>query len=338
MAKERIIPIFIPHLGCPHRCVFCNQNSISGEQVPVTPRTAAETLKAGLSKLGGESAQAAFYGGSFTAIPAAEQEAFLQAVQPFLQSGKLTGLRVSTRPDCIDGETLARLRAGGVQTVELGAQSMDGEVLRMSRRGHTAEDTERAAGLVRAAGFRLILQMMTGLPGDSREKALETGRVLAALQPDGVRIYPAVVLRDTALFELWRRGEYEPQSVEAAAELCGELLEIFHEAGIPVIRTGLNPSEDLGGGQAAAGAYHPALGEMARSRFLYQRAKRVLAGVPEGSDAVLGVRREWVSPMIGQKRENIRKLQAEFGLHSLRVRPVFPDGGEIVLLEVAKPF
>lgn len=334
-ARCCIIPVFVPHLGCPHRCVFCDQRSISGMGRPPEPAEAARTIADALRRLPEDRpAEVAFYGGSFTAIPVGEQEAMLDAAAPFLRSGRVARIRVSTRPDCVDGETLERLARRGVRTVELGAQSMDGEVLRLSRRGHTAEDVERAAGLVGEYGLNLILQMMTGLPGDTDEKALETGRRLAALRPDGVRIYPAVVVKGTELHRMWQRGEYRPQTVPEAAELCAGLLELMERENIPVIRVGLSPSRELEE-QVAAGAYHPALGELARSRLWYRRAAAVLRDVPAGAAVELGVRSGAVSPMVGQKRENVLKLCREFSLRSLKIRAVTGAGQAVVLLAVA---
>jgi histone acetyltransferase (RNA polymerase elongator complex component) len=261
--KRHIIPVFVPHLGCPNGCVFCNQRRISGHCEPATPKTvrqAAGSIASGLSE--DTPIQLAFYGGSFTAIPAAEQNALLEAAGPLLKKYKNASLRVSTRPDRIDEPALERLFSFGVRTVELGAQSMCRDVLRASCRGHTPEDTENAARCVRTAGMELILQMMTGLPADTPEKSVYTAEKLIALRPDGVRIYPTVVIKDTALYELWLRGAYREHTVEEAVDLCARLYGVFERAGIPVIRMGLNPTQDLTGGDAAAGAYHPALGEL----------------------------------------------------------------------------
>ena len=201
-ARESVIPVFVPHLGCPNDCVFCDQRRISGAASPATAedvRRAVEAAAASPANNGG-GRQLAFYGGSFTAIPAWQQEELLGAAQPYLADGTLSSLRLSTRPDAIDGEVLARLRRCGVRTVELGAQSMSDNVLALSGRGHTAEDVARAAKAVKAGGFRLILQMMTGLPGADDESDVQTARDIAALRPDGVRVYPTVIVRGTPLF------------------------------------------------------------------------------------------------------------------------------------------
>ena len=281
-ARASIIPVFIPHWGCPHACVFCNQRRISGVKHPAdaeTVRAEVERARAVLPR--GERAELAFYGGSFTAIPAEQQEALLSAAKAYLDEGVLSSIRLSTRPDAIDADVLSRLHRYGVETIELGAQSLCDEVLQCAHRGHTAADVENASRLIRASGFRLILQMMTGLPGDSPERSIRTAKKIIALKPDGVRIYPTVIVRDTELYDRWRAGEYREHTVEDAVALCARLLPLFEKAGIPVIRLGLNPTEELSGGAAVAGAYHPALGELVRSRILRNRAEELLHVEPD---------------------------------------------------------
>lgn len=332
-ARARIIPIFVPHLGCPNDCVFCNQRRISGAQAPASAMSVRAELTAALGRLSaGESAQLAFYGGSFTAIPAAEQEELLLAAQPFI--GRLSGIRLSTRPDAISGEILDRLERFGVDTIELGAQSMRDKVLTQSRRGHTADDVRKAAVMIKERGFKLILQMMTGLPGDDPEGAVYTARELRKLAPDGVRIYPTVIVRDTELYELWKKGEYREHSVEDAVSVCAELLPIFE--GIPIIRLGLNPTDDLSGGDAVGGAYHPALGELVYSRVMREKIAALLVDLPEGSDVEIGVHACRVSQAVGQRRQNIEQLTRRFALRSLRVREIDCGTDVIRVLSVAK--
>ena len=194
-ARVSVLPVFVPHQGCPHACVFCNQRRISGQLKPATAPDVEQILQASAAfPRHGEKRQLAFYGGSFTAIPSEMQNALLAPAHAAILRGEIDSIRLSTRPDAIDPDTLVRLRSFGVETVELGAQSMDEEVLRLSGRGHTSEDVRRASRLVKEAGLELILQMMTGLPGDSPEKSLYTAKELIALRPDGVRVYPTVIL------------------------------------------------------------------------------------------------------------------------------------------------
>ncbi len=325
--RRSIIPVFVPHLGCPHMCVFCNQRRISGESRPATAEDVRKAIIEGRSRLGnGAAATLAFYGGSFTAIPPEEQEALLGAAQPFLRDGSISDIRLSTRPDAIDGVTLERLKGYGVRTVELGVQSMDDAVLRASERGHTAEDARKAAGMVRDAGFELILQMMTGLPGDTPERSVYTARELVRLRPDGVRVYPTVIIRDTPLYDMWRAGLYREHTTDDAVELCAIISDIFAEAGIPIIRLGLNPTDDLSEGDAVAGAYHPALGELVLARRFLTRERAELTDSDRGAEVVFAVKKGRVSAAVGQKRGNAEALRREFGVRSVRfVERDMPD-------------
>ena len=332
-ARESIIPVFVPHLGCPHNCVFCNQNRISGQLEPATPQTVTDEIENAAAFLPkGGKRQLAFYGGSFTAIPAAEQEALLGAAKTYLDRGEINAIRLSTRPDAIDETVLERLHRCGVETVELGAQSMDAEVLRRSARGHTAADVERASKLIKASGFRLILQMMTGLPGADDESSVETARRIIALEPDGVRIYPTVIVRDTALCDLWEARRYTEHTVEDAVRVCARLLPMFEKAGIPVIRLGLNPTDELSGGAAVGGAYHPALGELVKSRIMREKAEKLLAGTDPGSSVTLGVNKSRISQMTGQHRCNIEYLTGKFSLKELKVKTAAVEADEIIIL------
>lgn len=311
-----IVPIFVPHAGCPCRCVFCNQRTIAGQHSRMTPEQARDILEQACAVLpAGSCPQAAFYGGSFTAIPEEEQEALLAVTDAFLRAGRISSVRLSTRPDAVDETILARLGAHGVTVIELGAQSMVDAVLRRAKRGHTAADTVRASGLIQRAGFSLILQTMAGLPGDTRETVRETARRTAALKPDGVRIYPVAVLPDTELYDDWRAGRYQPLDVDTAAVWCADMLEIFARAQIPVIRVGLNPTEELGS-TVAAGAYHPAMGELAYGEVWYRVLSRRLAA---GEGHTLVVPQRALSRAIGQNKRNLLRLRARFGA-DVRIR------------------
>lgn len=328
-ARACILPVFVPHQGCPHTCVFCNQRHISGETGIVSAETVKQAIRKAALPHNGAKRQLAFYGGSFTAIPEERQQALLCAAKEAMDAGMIDSVRLSTRPDAVDAAVLDRLRAFGVETIELGAQSMDDEVLRLSGRGHTAADVERAARLIRESGFELILQMMTGLPGDTPERAVGTAKKLIELQPDGVRIYPTVIVKDTALYELWKAGRYREHTVEDAVELCAMLLPLFDQARIPVIRLGLNPTEELSGGEALAGAYHPALGELVKSRILLNQARELLRGIEPGRSVVIGIPAPKLSQMVGQRRENIQKLCAEFSLRDLQVVSLIDAKGDL---------
>lgn len=338
-ARQTIIPVFVPHVGCPNDCVFCNQRRISGAVRPITPEEVSRAICEGAAITpNGVQRQLAFYGGSFTAIPEAEQIALLEAAQPYLTDGTLSSLRLSTRPDAIDETVLQRLRRYGVKTIELGAQSMDDTVLTLAGRGHTAAQVTEAARLVKEFGFELILQMMTGLPGDEDgEASLLTAEAIAALRPHGVRLYPTVIVRDTALFEQWQAGSYREHTVEAAVDICARIVPIFEDAGIPIIRLGLNPTEDLSAGAAAGGAYHPALGELVRSRMLLNTVRERLRGCKAGEKVLIEVGKGRLSQMIGQKRSNVKALQTEFELADLQIRELDRKTNEIFVNFIANP-
>ena len=336
-ARESIIPVFVPHLGCPNDCVFCNQRRISGAQEPAGVENVKNAIESAAAlPRNGAKRQLAFYGGSFTAIPSCQQDALLGAAKEYLDRGEIDAIRLSTRPDAIDGAVLARLKRYGVETIELGAQSLCDEILLLSGRGHTAADVVNASEQIKAAGFRLILQMMTGLPGDSVERTVYTAKKIIALHPDGVRIYPTVIVRDTALYDLWQAGEYKEHTVADAVEYCAAIVPLFEAAGIPIIRLGLNPTDELSGGAAAGGAYHPALGELVKSRLMLYKMRGALNGIPAGSRVTLGVNKSRVSQAVGQHRENISRLTAEFGLKELKIRGIDAEKDEISIDSIEK--
>ncbi|MBR4473782.1 MAG: radical SAM protein [Oscillospiraceae bacterium] len=326
-AKKNILPVFIPHLGCPHACVFCNQHAITGKAADEAMASLDALLKEANcsdreSNGSRQNRELAFYGGSFTAISSEKQLMYLEKAKQALDAGLVSSVRVSTRPDAVNPETQERLRRYGITTVELGAQSMRDDVLRLSGRGHSAEDVRRASGLIRDGGFSLGLQMMTGLPGDDDEGAVFTARELINLCPDFVRIYPTVIVRDTALERLWRAGAYCEHTVEDAVRICSRLLPLFDEAGIPVIRLGLNPTDRLSGGEVLAGAYHPALGELVRSRVLRNRMEELLSACDcRGREIEILVLPQFLSQAVGQKKANLRWLADRFDLSSLRIHP-----------------
>lgn len=334
-ARNSIIPVFVPHLGCPNDCVFCNQRRISGHTEPATAQTVKTAIENAAALFPrGTKRQLAFYGGSFTAIPTVEQVALFEAAKPYLDDGTISSIRLSTRPDAIDAETLARLKKYSVQTVELGAQSLCDNVLWLSNRGHTAKEVEEAARMVKQAGFELILQMMTGLPGDTDESCVETAKKIIALHPDGVRIYPTVIVRDTELYDMWKAGTYKEHTVSDAVRVCAKITKLFDEAGIPIIRMGLNPTEDLSGGDAVGGAYHPALGELVRSRMMLDKAVELLDGIEPDKRVILGVNKSDVSKMIGQHRCNAEALKTQFKLKSIKIIQTDINSGEIKLLSL----
>jgi histone acetyltransferase (RNA polymerase elongator complex component) len=260
--------------------------------------------------------EAAFFGGNFTGLPPSEQEAYLQALGPFVKSGCIHGIRVSTRPDFIDMDIVERLARYGVDTVELGVQSLSDEVLSRARREHSTEDVYRAVDILRASGMAIILQLMAGLPGDSRGLSVASAREAAALKPAGMRIFPAVVLRGTELERMYLSGEYIPLTLDEAVDTCADMLSIFQEKNIQVIRMGLHPLKD-GSGDAVAGPYHPAFGFLVKARTRRREMESAFresidsAGVCAG-EAVIIIPRKNAEEYIGHKRGNISYLREKF--------------------------
>ena len=307
--KSSVIPVFIPHLGCPNECIFCNQRRIAAPKIPT-----ADEVKVIIEQAleYSEKPQISFYGGSFTCIDDALQEEYLSVANEFVKEGKADSVRISTRPDAIDESVIERLKKYGVKTVELGAQSMDDEVLSVAKRGHTSIDTEKSSKMLKEAGFELILQIMPGLPASNPQKDIESAKKVAALKPDGVRIYPVCVIRDTALCDMFEKGEYVPLTPESAAELCAEIWDIFIDKDIPIIRTGLNPTEELSNGACVAGAYHPAMGQLVRSQWLFNKACALIEKHRGEERLVISVPKGRLSDMRGQKNANMDKLRAQF--------------------------
>lgn len=264
----KIYPVFIPHAGCPHRCLFCAQDrSTSQVEVP-TAGAVKQWLETVLPERG--DGEIAFYGGSFTSLPQEQQSLYLDTAAQYLGSGQVAGVRLSTRPDALDPETLERLSAGGVTTIEIGCQSFDDRVLTAAVRGHAAADNIRSVRACLAAGFQVGVQLMPGLPGGDGEEAMLSLQQAVALRPSFLRIYPTVVVAGTDLAELWRRGAFQPWMLEQAIDICADMLLFCRTHGVPIIRLGLQCDPQLEE-NVFAGPYHPAFGQLVRSR-LWRRA------------------------------------------------------------------
>ncbi len=286
------IAVFIPHIGCPARCSFCDQRQITGNRSAPTPQEVRESLEAAAKKLKHDpkETEIAFFGGSFTAVPKEYGNALLQIASETVRKYGLMGIRCSTRPDAVDEETAARLKNYGVTSVELGAQSMRDEVLLKNGRGHSAEDVRKAAACIRNAGLSLGLQMMTGLYGDDDEGALYTADALLSLAPKEMRIYPTLVLKGTTLQKLWSEGKYVPQTLDGAVELCAKLIGKIERAGVRLLKVGLHDSAETK--NALAGPYHPAFMELCRGKIFLDAllselralsCRRAVVAVPERS-------------------------------------------------------
>ncbi len=325
MKKHINVPIFIPHVGCPNGCVFCNQRTISGHRRFERESVRAELERAFLTVDGSCPVQIAFFGGSFTGIDREDMRFLLGLAYEYIEKGVCDSVRVSTRPDYIDRAVLEELRRYRVATVELGVQSMDDAVLTASRRGHTAQDTERAFALLREYGFETVGQMMIGLPASTREKETETARRIVAMGASAARIYPTVVFAETELHGMMRAGVYEPLTTEDAVSRSAAALSVFVEGGVPVIRLGLQSTELLDSSQGVVGgAYHPALGELVYGRYHRELAERAIDGLrTAGCLLILRVAPSDVSSFIGQKGANREYLIRKYALRGVRV---LPDG------------
>ncbi|WP_124101208.1 radical SAM protein [Ruminococcus sp. Marseille-P6503] len=265
------ISIFIPHVGCPHMCAFCNQRTISGEQDIPRAEDVIRICSQALNEVSDlNNSEIAFFGGSFTAIEREYMLELLEAAHEFVGAGKFKGIRISTRPDYIDGEILDILRHYGVTAIELGAQSMRNHVLKANERGHTAEDVYRASELIKKRGFELGLQIMTGLYRSKYADDLKTMYRVIKIAPSTVRIYPTVILKGTKLAELYDEGLYKPISFERMIELCARMLEEFDANNIRVIRCGLHSSDNIKGSKVG-GFYHPAFKELCESEIFRRK-------------------------------------------------------------------
>ena len=332
MKKHAIIPIFIPHRGCPHDCVFCNQRKITARTDFVTPEDARKIIDTWLTTLRPEgmdvqdnygerkTVEAAFYGGSFTGLEMEEQSAFLEVTYEYKKKGLIDKVHLSTRPDYIDREILDNLRKYSVDTIELGVQSFDDEVLRLSNRGHSSEDVYRAVSLIQEYGFELGIQLMIGLPGDSADTCILSAHKTAEIRPSLARMYPTIVLDDTELYNMYKSGVYEPLSREEAVFRTKEMYKILDDAGITIMRVGLKSTEIIGeGGAINGGTYHPAFRQLVEGEIAKERIEPLLRDhliKDPSSSGKQNVRicsnNLWFSAMIGHKACNRRYFAEKY--------------------------
>lgn len=328
--KHSNISIFIPHIGCPHKCSFCDQRTISGAQHAPSGKEVSEICSKALCEAKSpENSEIAFFGGSFTAVPRDYMLELLEAAKPFIGNGKFRGIRISTRPDYIDGEILDLLKSYGVTAIELGAQSMVNSVLEANERGHTVEDVFNASSLIRSYGFELGLQMMVGLYKSTEKNEFETIDKIIEICPDTVRIYPVVVLKGTKLAELLKSGEYEPFESETVFDICSIALMRFEYKGIKVIKCGLHASEFVER-DMVGGFYHPAFREICESLIYKRRTEEFIAyNKPENNIYKIAVNPSCISKAVGHKRSNIeyfRKWHTEIKFIGDSNIPVYEVG------------
>lgn len=323
MSKKQItIPVFIPHSGCPHCCVFCNQWKVTGQSGRITSESLHQIIEKYLSAVPAavEKIEIAFFGGSFTGIPDAQQIEYLSAVKHYIENGIIDSVRISTRPDYIDNRKLDVLKKYHVETVELGVQSFSDQVLSASGRGHSSGHVISAVSLLKEYGFRVGIQLMPGLPSDTYERSIESAVKTVELLPDDVRIYPAVVLKDTAMEQLFYEHKFTPLTLEEAVHTGSIMYGMFFEKGIKVIRMGLHPM-DLTGGIVVAGPYHQAMGFLIKSRYkrgiLENIIKNAVSINSDRCNFSLVLPEKTKEEFIGMKKDNIRYLMEKFSLSRL---------------------
>ena len=369
--KPFIIPIFIPHYGCPNKCIYCNQNiSIGQQSLPTSEevaniidthlKSAAAHFKPSRYTQGGRATtkrataqlpnknfakpcvrrcknqnetppektqfyrfavQVAFYGGTFTGLPFDTQKNYLKTIAPYLKNKKVQSIRLSTRPDYINQQNLDLLKSFSVKTIELGVQSMDDKVLKLSQRGYTSQKVEESARLIKENGLELGIQLMPGLPGDTENKIIKTSEQVCKIKPDFLRIYPMVVIKNTLLEKLYLKGEYTPLSLKQAISICKKMLLLFQYNHIPVIRMGLQPTETLlKPGTIVAGPFHSAFRELVSSSILYERIYTSIKKHLASKTFSFYVHPSELSTFIGNKKSNLRKLKEEFPGFDIRFR------------------
>ena len=295
------ISIFVPHIGCPNMCSFCNQRYITGTSKIPHSNDVIDSVNVAVNspKFNPKNTEIAFFGGSFTAINRDYMLELLEAAHKFVEKGTVSGIRISTRPDAVDVNILHTLKKYGVTTIELGAQSLNDDVLKSNNRGHTAKDVESASRLIKDNGFKLGLQMMTGLYKDCDEFDVYTAQRIIDLHPDNVRIYPTIVLKNTDLANLYFENKYKPQTLDDAVNLCAKILKMFYDSKINVIRLGLHTIEEQ---SYVAGPWHPAFSELCYSKLMLENALKMLK---TAGKYTLFVNKSSVSKMIGQHKKNI---------------------------------
>lgn len=333
------IPVFIPHLGCPNNCVFCNQRSISGKKEFEATSVIPEIEEVLSTLKDGTEAEIAFFGGSFTGIDRELMISLLNIAQKYIDDGRVSGIRLSTRPDYISPEIIEILLRYGVKTVELGIQSMDDKVLEASKRGHTSSRTINACKLVKDAGFALIGQMMVGLPGADAESEKNTAQAICEMGADGARVYPTVVFYETELCEMSKMGLYSPLTESDAITRTKEVLKVFDSFGVPCIRVGLCASENLASPDAVfGGANHSAIGEMAIGELFYEKMDELISALkPDeviNKHMVFYVPKGCTSKAVGQKRKNILRLCDKYSIYKIKIVEKSSIIGYNILLEM----
>lgn len=323
LSKRNIIPIFIPHYGCPNDCVFCNQRKITGMSTDISNSDVENTILEYLSYFKRkDNVEIAFYGGSFTAIPIERQSEFLEIAYKYKKRGLVKYIRLSTRPDAIDEEVLKNLKKYGVDIIELGVQSLDPKVLKLSNRGHDAECVYISSKLIKEYEFLLGLQQMVGLPGDNLEKSIFTAKEFVKLDPYCVRVYPTLVIKETALYKNLEEGKYKALDLKSSIKYVADILDIYYKNNINVIRVGLQPTDNINyDGDVVAGAFHPAYRQLVES-FYFKCALLNYFKESENIDdeVLICASGRNISNISGQKSKNKNEMIKELGISKIKLQ------------------
>ncbi|MGC8307727.1 elongator complex protein 3 [Clostridioides difficile] len=314
--KKRIIPIFVPHKGCPHDCIFCNQKKITGVSADVTSEDARNIIEECLETIDKDAdVEIAFFGGSFTAIDIDIQKSLLSVAKEYVEKGLVKDIRMSTRPDCIDEDILSMLKEYKTSIIELGVQSLDEKVLLDSIRGHQSEIVYKSSKMIKNSGIKLGLQMMIGLPADTKEKCIFTAKKFVELKPDCVRVYPTLVVKDTGLEKLMEQNKYNPFTLEESVNIVKKVLVLFYVNNINVIRVGLQATDDIQIGKAVlAGPYHPAFRELVEADMIKDYLEFVILQNKNIKQMLVKSNKKNISKIIGNKKTNVKYMEEKFGV------------------------
>ncbi|TGA43130.1 radical SAM protein [Clostridioides difficile] len=314
--KKRIITIFVPHKGCPHDCIFCNQKKITGVSTDVTSEDARNIIEECLETIDKDAdVEIAFFGGSFTAIDIDIQKSLLSVAKEYVEKGLVKDIRMSTRPDCIDEDILSMLKEYKTSIIELGVQSLDEKVLLDSIRGHQSEIVYKSSKMIKNSGIKLGLQMMIGLPADTEEKCIFTAKKFVELKPDCVRVYPTLVVKDTGLEKLMEQNKYNPFTLEESVNIVKKVLVLFYVNNINVIRVGLQATDDIQIGKAVlAGPYHPAFRELVEADMIKDYLEFVILQNKNIKQMLVKSNKKNISKIIGNKKTNVKYMEEKFGV------------------------
>ncbi|MDV9440009.1 radical SAM protein [Clostridioides difficile] len=314
--KKRIIPIFVPHKGCPHDCIFCNQKKITGVSTDVTSEDARNIIEECLETIDKDAdVEIAFFGGSFTAIDIDIQKSLLSVAKEYVEKGLVKDIRMSTRPDCIDEDILSMLKEYKTSIIELGVQSLDEKVLLDSIRGHQSEIVYKSSKMIKNSGIKLGLQMMIGLPADTEEKCIFTAKKFVELKPDCVRVHPTLVVKDTGLEKLMEQNKYNPFTLEESVNIVKKVLVLFYVNNINVIRVGLQATDDIQIGKAVlAGPYHPAFRELVEADMIKDYLEFVILQNKNIKQMLVKSNKKNISKIIGNKKTNVKYMEEKFGV------------------------